>query len=394
MVDFHQRRRVQPSRSLPMSALNQRERSDHTRSDVKSPVQVRGRIRTLRTTSNNKSQDNDAPNPYRPSMTRRTPQRALSHSREAIMASVMSHQSLEHDDDRDNSPRGMDRSSSPSKPSTKSQHDSSSSICCNTSSPERCLIPRRQQRRSFGIFHAVLKALVLMIVGFGGGILYNRYNGASNNNVIDIESIPSVLLTDELVKKLAHDNQLQEAEIQQLKQQVKQARVQALQREIQQQTTSGAGNKMETHQDIPEVVSMGDGKEYKNTKHKQPPQKRVINGSLRAVKRLIWDDFGNVQEMDPNAGVSAAVMQNPHEILQQQQAENQQKQEAEQPQQPSKEPQIREQQTQQQEQPPKATQGHIYVPETKHSMNEQEYQEHYHQEEQKRRRQLTPQGFR
>lgn len=283
MVVGQRRGRLEPSRSLPMTALKSRERSDlpPTSTGI-APARI---MRQNSPTNIVVIPKASTPNPYKTrDITRRTPGRALSHS--------------------------MDRSSN--------KYDPAASSFCPTSMD--CLMPTPQHhlRRkdttassTFGLLTSTVKALTFLLVGFGGGYFYNTFGGGPPGNFatvqahIDLENIPSVLLTDHLVKKLAHDNQLQELEIDTLKKQVEEARIKTVAREDQ---NAVVNDLLQSHEDLPGKIRIGNEEYFFNGKvntNNNPSRfrsavfkQRVANGGgLRAVKRMIWDDEGNLQEV-------------------------------------------------------------------------------------------------
>lgn len=267
MVDFGRRNTPKHARSLPMSALHKRERTANAAIPCVRQRPTRAAVAVKNAAAEPHSPPN-TPNPYQKRVvTRRAlPLRANSHS-------------------IDRGDLSSQRSSNPSKYTTG---NSNLTDCC-LSGPAECFIPSSKQPshhsnnpkrkgRSYGVVQSLLRAVALLFLGFGGGMIFNMYNSTSLSAHIDLESIPSVLLTDELVKKLAHDNQLQEQEIQQLHRQVAEARK------------------------IAEV-------------REQDPAAAISFGGLRAVKRLRWDNQGKVQELDINQGESVAGLGNPNNKL-------------------------------------------------------------------------------
>ena len=267
MVDFGNSRRrlepsnrakLEPSRSLPLSALNRRERSNLPSSSFRQRTPRKVAAATtcstfppdlIRAQSHQSSYSPPAtPNPYHArEVVRRTPARANSHvtytsSMSPPRASLAATQQFfhqdtknhNHNDDHSDNDLHQTRSHSPSKYPTESSFSNLLVSTCQASM--ECCIPhhpnqqhydqqsqqqvkhqqRHNNRRSFGVLKSLLRALTLVLVGFGGGVIYNMYETSGVSAHIQLESVP----TDELVQKLAHDNQVQQEEIEHLKEQV------------------------------------------------------------------------------------------------------------------------------------------------------------------------------
>ena len=269
MVDFGNSRRrlepsgrtkLEPSRSLPLSALNRRERSNLPSSSFRqrtprkvaaaTPCSTGTAPPDLTRAQSSQSSYSPAttPNPYHArEVVRCTPARANSYV--TYTSSISPHRTsgsatqqffqqdsknYNHNDDHSDNDLYGTRSHSPSKYPAESSFSNLFVSTCQASM--ECCIPHHQNqqhydhpsqqqvkhqqrhnnRRSFGVFKSLLRALTLVLMGFAGGVIYNMYQTSALSAHIELESVPS----DELVQKLAHDNQVQQEEIQHLKEQV------------------------------------------------------------------------------------------------------------------------------------------------------------------------------
>ena len=97
-------------------------------------------------------------------------------------------------------------------------NSSSSSSSSQQSQQQAKHQQRHNNRRSFGVLKSFLRAVALVIMGFVGGVAYNQmYSHQTSVPPANVGSIPA---SDELVQTLAHDNQVQQEEIQHLQEQI------------------------------------------------------------------------------------------------------------------------------------------------------------------------------
>jgi len=281
-----------------MSALKQRERSD-----LPTPS-VRQRQQRISRGANGAS-----PNPYQDRETsRRMPMRTNSHG--TAQAALQQNQNHAMSPVMATPPRVKAMISHATQPARQSLNRSTSpskypinpnfvNMC--PSAPVECFIPTEcsafnsdnegtaKRGRSYGLIRSLIKIVILLCFGFGGGMAYNMYQVKTLKAHIDLESIPSVMLTDELVKKLAHDNQMQEQEIQQLKHEVELAK-------------QAAG----TNKDDQNAAALDLLNRKINSRKEKHHKSRKSYSGLRAVKRVVWDKEGHVQIVPIQENESAA----------------------------------------------------------------------------------------
>jgi cell division protein FtsN len=229
MVDFGRNNRgdLQPTRSLPLSALHARERSDV-------PQQRRRSRRIPSDNHHHHSSSQESPNPY---SSRSEAFRTRSQSYDLAI-----------------------RSSSSSSSSSSSKYEAS----------------------RFRMVRVVLATISLLMVGFGGGLIYNKYNYylSETNNVTGDANVA----TDELVKKLARENQAREQEIDALKRQVEEAKKR---QSYEEQNNEPTEQEQHQQQQQPQFVAIGRYDE--NGVFHKYKEARPVGGGLRASNRMELD---------------------------------------------------------------------------------------------------------